>query len=96
VVIHNFYIVSIAITPDKADAPLVVDADAVLPFPIAFHCFQAIARRRPQIAKVSGNIQLAQLSLGHPFESPKTLDSLPAVKLFGLPRPEGLDHLASV
>jgi len=96
VIIHDFYIVGIAITPDKADAPLGVDADAVLPFPIAFEYFQVIARRRPQIAGFGGNIQLSQLSLGHPFEGPKTLDSLPAVKLFGLPRPEGLDHLASV
>jgi hypothetical protein len=96
VVIRNFHIVGIAIAPDKANAPLVVDADAVLSFPIAFQYFQMIARRRLQIAKVSGNIQLSQLSLSHPFESPKTLDSLPAVKLFGLPRPEGLDHLASV
>jgi len=96
VVIRNFHIVGIALTPDKADAPLVVDADAVLPFPVAFQCFQVIARRRPQITKLGGNIQLPQLSLGHPFESPEALDSLPAVKLVGLPRPERLDHLASV
>jgi hypothetical protein len=85
VIIYNFDIVGIAIAPDKADAPLVVDADTVLPFAIASQRFQVIARRRPQIAKFGGDIQLPQLSLGQPFASPKAFDSLPAVKLFGLP-----------
>jgi hypothetical protein len=84
-IIHDFDIVGIAIAPDKADAPLVVDANAVLPFPITSQRFQVIARRRPQIAKFRGDVQLPQLSLGHPFASPKAFDSLPAVKLFGLP-----------
>ena len=96
VIIHDFYIVGIATTPDKADTPLVVDANAMLPFPIASQYFQMIAGRRLQIAEFGGNIQLAQLSLSHSLESSKAFDSLPSVKLFGLGRPERLDHLASV
>ena len=91
-IIHNFHVVDIAIAPSKTDAPLVVDANAVLPFSIAFQRFQAIAWRRPQIAKFGGDIQLPQLSLGHALAPPKASDSLPVVKLFRLARPERLDH----
>jgi hypothetical protein len=96
VIIHDFYIVGVAIVPDKANTPLIVDTYAVLPCSIAFQCFQMITRRRPQITKFGGNIQLAQLSLGHSLESSKAFHSLPAVELFGLARPKRLDHPASV
>jgi hypothetical protein len=96
VIIHDFYVVGIAAAPNKADAPLLVDADAVLALSIALQRFQVITWRRPQIPQFDGDIQLPQLSLGHPFESPKAFDSLPVVKLFGLPRPERLNHLLSV
>jgi len=36
VVIHNFHTVRTIVMPGKADAPLVVDADAVLAFSITF------------------------------------------------------------
>jgi hypothetical protein len=96
VIIHDFHVVGIAITPNKADVPLVVDADAVPPFSIASQSFQAIPWRRPQITELGGNIQLPQLTLGHALEGPKAFDSLPGMKLFGLRRPERLDHGLSV
>jgi hypothetical protein len=34
-VVDDLYIVGVTISPDEADAPLVVDADAVLSGPIA-------------------------------------------------------------
>src|SRR3546814_14508882 len=33
--------------PDKADAPLIINADAVLPGSISLECFQSVAWRRP-------------------------------------------------
>src|SRR3989338_7680705 len=35
--------------PHKTDAPLIVDADAVLPFSIIFQCFEPIGRRHLRI-----------------------------------------------
>jgi hypothetical protein len=32
--------------PHKTDAPLIVDADAVLPFAIIFQCFEPIGREQ--------------------------------------------------
>ncbi len=95
-IIHDFHVVGIAFAPNKTDAPLVIDADAVLPFSIAFQCFQVIAWRRSQIAKFSGDVQLSQLPLGHTLKGPKAFDALPGMKLFSLRRPERLDHRLSV
>jgi hypothetical protein len=38
-----------AFPPDKADAPLIVDPDAVLPSAIAFERLKPVAGRRPEI-----------------------------------------------
>jgi len=43
VIIHNLHVVGIAVAPLKTDAPLVIDADAVLPFSIALQRLQVIA-----------------------------------------------------
>jgi hypothetical protein len=44
-VIHDLDTVRPGVSPDKADAPLVVDPDAVLSRPIAFEDFEPAARR---------------------------------------------------
>jgi hypothetical protein len=44
-VVHNFDIVGIAIPPLEADSIAVIDADAILPFPVGFERFQMEARR---------------------------------------------------
>ena len=48
-VIDNFNVVRIAITPDEAQPPLVIDADAVLALPIALQCFQPVAGQGGEI-----------------------------------------------
>ena len=64
-VIDNLHIVGIPVAPDKADAPLIVDANTVL------KRFQVISRGRGKVAKLRGNIQLPEFPLCHPLESPK-------------------------
>jgi hypothetical protein len=53
VVVDDFDFVSATVAPTEADAPLVVDANAVLPLAIALQCFEVIARRHTQILKGS-------------------------------------------
>jgi hypothetical protein len=48
VVVHDFNIKSISIQPAKADPPLVIDANAVLTFPVSMQDFQAVSGRRTQ------------------------------------------------
>jgi len=50
-VINDLDIPGVLVAPDKADAPLVVDADAVLPFPVAFQRFKAVAGRGTKIVE---------------------------------------------
>jgi hypothetical protein len=78
-VISDFDFVSIAVTPDKADAPLIVDANAELALAVAAECFQTIAWRRRQITKFDSNVQLAQLALQNTFNITKPFDVLPRV-----------------
>jgi hypothetical protein len=96
VVIDNLHIIGIPVAPDKADAPLIIDANTVLPFSLAFERFQVISRGRGEVTKLGGNIQLPELPLCHPLESSKPPDALPRMKLFRISRPEGLDHIESV
>ena len=91
-VIHNLNIVRIAVAPHKADAPLIVDANAVLSLSIALERFQVITRRRRQVAQLCCDIQLSKFSLRHPLETPKPSDALSRIEPFRLLRPEGLDH----
>ena len=61
-VVNYLHILGALRTPDKANSPLIVDADAVLPLSISFQSFQLIAWRRAQVIKNRGPIKLLQLS----------------------------------
>lgn len=62
-IIHDHDILRPTLGPDKADAPLIVDPDAVLSRSIAFERFQAIAWRGRQITQDLGVMQLSRLAL---------------------------------
>jgi hypothetical protein len=42
VIISDFHVVSVSVLPSKADTPLVVDANGVLPLTVVFKSFQGI------------------------------------------------------
>jgi len=44
VVIDDLYLVGVSVMPNKADTPLVINADAVGPGPIAFKGFKPVSR----------------------------------------------------
>jgi hypothetical protein len=48
------------VSPDKADSPLIVDPDGVLPFSFSPQRFQAISRRRGKNAQLRSRVQLQQ------------------------------------
>jgi hypothetical protein len=54
--------------PDEADAPLLIDADAVLSLPIIFQRFKSIAGRYLQIIKNCRPIQLHELAKVRSFD----------------------------
>ncbi len=48
--------------PAETNAPLLVDANAVLPFPIPFQGFHTIARRDAQVFETPGAMHLIELA----------------------------------
>ena len=61
-VVDDLDVPGFAITPYETDPPLVVDANAVLLFPITSQALQAVARREPQIVQAGGRIEHSQFS----------------------------------
>jgi hypothetical protein len=64
-IIHNFNVVRVFAVPAEANAPLVVDAYAVLSGAIAFQGFQAVAGWQGLVAQFARAIKLRELSQGH-------------------------------
>lgn len=60
-VIDDLDIEHVAILPSEADAPLLVDADAVLASAVALECLELIRRRDHQIAQIRGAVEVFQL-----------------------------------
>jgi hypothetical protein len=67
-IVHKLDVVSVPFTPAEADAPLVVDANAVLTGSVAFQRLQPVARRYPQGFQRSGGMNLDELSIGSALE----------------------------
>jgi hypothetical protein len=81
-----------AITPNETDSPLIIDANGVLPFPVASQGLQLIPRRRSQNTQLRGSMQLEQFPQGDPFEGPEALAVLVVKKLLSFLRAKALDH----
>ncbi len=70
VIVHDFNFVRAAAGPDETYPILVIDANAVLPFPAACQRFQPIAGRNPQFVERGCRVELVKFSSG---DSPKRL-----------------------
>jgi hypothetical protein len=79
--IDDFHFITMAITPDETDSPLIVDPNRVLPFTIASKCFQLISGRRCQNAQLRGCMKLEQLPYRNPLDRAKTLAVLVMKKI---------------
>src|SRR4051812_29483815 len=64
------------IWPFKTDAPLIVDADAVLPLPIALQRFEPVARQRRQIMKDVRRFETIELEPSRPLDARKGFHAL--------------------
>jgi len=64
-VVHDLNIFCASFLPTKADAPLIVDTNAVLARTVAFECFKAISGWYSQIIQSAGNLKLSQFPSCH-------------------------------
>jgi hypothetical protein len=71
VVVHDFDVIGIRVSPSKANPPLVVDSNAVLASPIASQGFEAITGRHPEVLKRHRGVQHQQLASRYSFDIPK-------------------------
>ena len=61
-VVNDLDLVRMIILPSKANPPLIVDADGMLPCAVAPQCFEPIAGRNVQIVEALGIVKKTQFS----------------------------------
>jgi len=59
VIVRYLDTLGVAVVPDEANPPLIVDPDTVLTFAIAFQRFKTVGGRYPQIIQSSGIVEHA-------------------------------------
>jgi len=95
-IVRHLDLIRIALPPLKADPPLLVDPDAVLPGPIPRKLLEPVARGNPQVAQIVGGVEHEELPKGGAlqFDGPPP-HSLSLKDLLGVRVPEALDHVVS-
>ena len=92
-IINDFHVVGVSFCPFKADAPLIVNADAVLSFAVASQSFQSVGRRDAQIIQILCVIEHTQFPQGSlldvRWKLARPLAQVDFVSLFVF---EGFDH----
>ena len=68
-VIHNLDLARVTAFPPKADAPLVVDSDAVLPFALAFKDLKPVAWRHGHLPQFRRRVEGEQFPPRAPLDA---------------------------
>src|SRR5690242_9755879 len=97
VIVDNLHIrrAGRTVRPLEAYSPLVVDADAPLPLPIAVQPLEPVAGER-QVPQARGRLQLVQLPVSRPGEAGKGRHPAPVREGPGAGVPVADDHHAMV
>jgi hypothetical protein len=67
-IVYDLHVIGISIVPAKANAPLIVNPDAVLPQSVSTQWFQPIPRGHSQRVEIWSRIDHPQLAHGRPFD----------------------------
>jgi hypothetical protein len=62
VVIHDFEVICVAVSPHKTDAELIVNAYGILPFAIAVQCVQPVSGWNPEILQSARRVNHCEFS----------------------------------
>jgi hypothetical protein len=95
-VVNNFDVMAMAIAPNEADPPLLIDPDGVLSLPVSPHRLQLVSRRRCQDAQFRRGVQLQQFAQRHPREGPEAPRMLVLKQFLGFLRHKTLNHTPSI
>lgn len=64
-VVHDLDLIGVAVLSLEADAPAIIDANAVLPEPITGQRFEMMPRNRRQARERRGGVQVIQFPFGN-------------------------------
>src|SRR5262249_4681912 len=94
VVVNNFHVrwAPRTINPFEANPPLIVNADAVLPLPVTYQCFETIPGQCNQVPQRSRRLHTVQFHARGPFKSRECLNPLPSCEISGPVVPIAEDH----
>lgn len=93
VVIHNFNVMRIAVTPREADAPLVIDSNAIRPRAVALQRFKLIPWRHAKILQPPRLMQVQKLPPRRPLDGLKSPDRAVLKEQSGVRAPERSDQI---
>jgi hypothetical protein len=91
-IIDDLDVLSAGNCPSEAHPKLIVDPDAVLPFPFAFKRFQSIPGRDAKILQSPRDFKLSKLTASYGGKISKTLCRIALGQGLRIGAPEGLDH----
>jgi hypothetical protein len=80
VVIDDLDLFGVAVSPNEADTPLIVDPDTVLAGTVSAQRFQAVARKQGQVFQTARGSQLIQFPACNPLYVYEPRDTLAAGK----------------
>jgi hypothetical protein len=93
VVIDDFNIMGSVGFPEEANAPLIVNADGVLPFAVALEGFQSVAGRDGKVAEFGDGMELGEFPQGNTLDVWREWPGSPILEEGGgFPANEGADH----
>jgi len=96
VVVGDLDGVGVAAVPAEADAPLVVDADAVLAGAVSGESLEAVAGWDAEVGERLGGVEDEELAEGAALEVGRPSPAgAPLEELLGVTVPEALDHAPS-
>ncbi len=72
-IVDDFYVIRIAVTPNETDAESVVDPNTVLATAVAFESLEPVAREDGQVLQPMGGVQLPQFPLCYPRDCSQSL-----------------------
>jgi hypothetical protein len=92
VVINYLHLLRRAVTPNKADPPLIINPDAVLTLSLAAQSLESVSGYDSQILQCRGIIEHSKLPPCHPSDVPEPAILFAPEQILGLLRAEGPDH----
>lgn len=93
-IVDDLYIVGseVLFVPTKAEAPLVVDANTVLPFTVAVESFQVVPGWGTRISQRGSSIKRLKAPTRGPFDGREAANELSGKESFRIAAAETADH----